>query len=313
MERRHIGRLDVSLVGVGCNNFGGRLDADSSIKVVHAALDEGMNFFDTADVYSGGASEEALGRALRQRRHEAVVATKFGGRMPDGSSGARPDYVGRACEASLRRLGMDHIDLYQLHFPDDETPIGDTLQALSELVDAGKVRVFGCSNFSADQVDWAQRTAADRGLHPFASVQNQLSLVHEEGDHRELVANMEEHGTAFLPYYPLASGVLTGKYTRGADPDPSTRLGRSVRRQQRWLTDEYLAAAERLETWARRRDRTLLELAFSWLAAQPRVASVIAGAMSPEQVMANAAAIEWKLTDEELRAIAPLRPAGARG
>jgi aryl-alcohol dehydrogenase-like predicted oxidoreductase len=316
-QRRHIGRLDVSVVGVGCNNFGGRIDADRSVRVVHAALDEGINLFDTADVYSGGASEEALGRALRQRRDEAVVATKFGARMPDGSSGARPDYARpdyarSACEASLRRLGMDHIDLYQLHFPDGETPIGGTLGALSELIDAGKVAVIGCSNFSADQFDWAQRTAADLGVQRFASVQNQLSLVHEEGDHSEMVANMEEHGTAFLPYFPLASGVLTGKYTRGEDPGPSTRLGGSTRMRQRWMTDEYLQAAERLEAWARQRDRTLLELAVSWLAAQPRVASVIAGATSPEQVAANAAVVDWKLTDSDLREILQLRPADAR-
>jgi aryl-alcohol dehydrogenase-like predicted oxidoreductase len=312
METRRIGRLQVSLVGIGCNNFGGRIDAERSVRVVHAALDEGIVFFDTADVYGGGASEEALGRALADRRDAAVIATKFGGTMPDGSSGARPDYVRSACEASLRRLGTDHIDLYQLHFPDDRTPIGDTLEALSDLIDAGKVREIGCSNVSADQFDWAQRSAADRDVHGFASVQNELSLLREQPDHEELVRIMAEFETAFLPYFPLASGLLTGKYTRGEQPDPSTRLGGSHRARERWMTDENLDAAERLATWAAPRDRTLLELAFGWLAAQPSVASVIAGATSPDQVAANAAAVDWKLSADELDEIAALRPVELR-
>jgi aryl-alcohol dehydrogenase-like predicted oxidoreductase len=310
METRRIGRLAVSLVGIGCNNFGGRIDAERSSQVVHAALDEGINFFDTADVYGGGASEEALSRALTGRRDMAVIATKFGGTMPDGSSGGRPDYVRSACDASLRRLGTDHIDLYQLHFPDDRTPIGDTLEALSGLIDAGKVRAIGCSNVSADQFDWAQRSAADRDVYGFASVQNELSMLREQEDHDELVRIMEEFETAFLPYFPLASGLLTGKYTRGEQPDPATRFGGSVRMRERWMTDENLDAAERLATWARKEDHTLLELAFSWLAAQPCVASVIAGATSPDQVVSNVAAVNWKLSADELEEIAALRPLG---
>jgi aryl-alcohol dehydrogenase-like predicted oxidoreductase len=308
METRHIGRLEVSLVGIGCNNFGGRIDADRSARVVHAALDEGINFFDTANVYGGGASEEALGLALAGRRDAAVIASKFGGTMPDGSSGARPDYVRSACDASLRQLATDHIDLYQLHFPDDRTPIGDTLEALSELIDAGKVREIGCSNVSADQFDRAQGGAADRDVHGFASVQNELSLLRGQPDHDELVRIMAAFETAFLPYFPLASGLLTGKYARGEQPDPSTRMGGSTRMRERWMTDENLDAAERLETWAREHDRTLLELAFSWLAAQPCVASVIAGATSPDQVASNATAVDGKLGADDMNEIAALRP-----
>lgn len=309
METRRIGRYDVSLVGIGCNNFAGRIDAERSAQVVHAALDHGINLFDTADIYGGGGgSEEALGRALRGRRDEAVVATKFGGRMPDGGAGGRPEYVRRACDASLRRLGIDHIDVYQLHFPDDDTPVAETLGALSELVDAGKVAEIGCSNFSADRYDRARRSASERGLHGFVSVQNELSLVAERADHRELTALLERVGGAFLPYFPLASGVLTGKYTRGEAPAPGTRLAGSERLRERWMTDDHLDAAERLQAWAARHDRSLLELAFSWLAAQPRVASVIAGATSPEQVAQNAVAVEWKLGADELDDIAALRP-----
>jgi len=233
--------------------------------------------------------------------------------MPDGSSGGRPDYVRSSCDASLRRLGTDHIDLYQLHFPDDRTPIGDTLEALSDLIDAGKVRAIGCSNMSADQFDWAQRSAADRDLHGFSSVQNELSLLRQQEDHDELVRIMGEFETAFLPYFPLASGVLTGKYTRDEEPDPGTRLGGNPRMRERWMTDENLDAAERLAAWAGNHDRTLLELAFSWLAAQPCVASVIAGATSPDQVAANVAAVDWKLSADELDEIAALRPVGIPG
>ena len=313
MQVRRIGRLDVSVVGVGCNNFGGRIDADRSVRVVHAALDEGINFFDTADIYGGGgSSEEALGRALAGRRDEAIVATKFGGRMPDGGAGGRPEYVRRACDASLERLGVDHIDLYQQHFPDDETPVAETLGAMSALVDAGKVVHIGCSNYGADRLHEALRSASDRGLQPPVSVQNELSLVSEADDHAELIAHMERSGVMFLPYYPLASGLLTGKYTRAAEPPPGTRLAGSERARARWMTDTNIDAAERLGAWAAEHGHTLLELAFSWLAAQSRVASVIAGATSPEQVAQNAAAVEWKLSADDLDVIAALRPAGVR-
>lgn len=314
METRRIGRLDVSVVGIGCNNFGGRIDADRSARVVDAALDQGINFFDTSDTYGGGGgSEEALGRALAGRRDRAVIATKFGGRMPDGGAGGRPEYVRQACDASLKRLGVDHIDLYQQHFPDDETPVAETLGAMSELVDAGKVTHIGCSNYSADQLDWAQRSASDRGVHPFVSVQNELSLLNESDDHAEVVAVLDEFDVAFLPYFPLASGLLTGKYIRGEDPAPGTRLGGSERMRARWMTDANVAAAERLEAWASERGHGLLELAFSWLVAQPRVASVIAGATSPEQVAQNAAAVGWRLSGSDLEEVSALRPVGGRG
>lgn len=308
METRRIGKLEVGVVGIGCNNFGGRIDARSSAEVVHAALDAGATLFDTANTYGGGGgSEEALGSALHGRRDEAVVATKFGATMPDGASGAPPRYVRAACEESLRRLGTDRIDLFQLHRPDPDTPIADTLGAMSDLIDDGLVREIGCSNFGADRFDAAQRAAAAADLHRFASVQNERSLVHEEPDHARLVALLDEHDAAYLPYFPLASGLLTGKYTRGEEPAPGTRLGGSPRMRQRWMTPARLDATERLQRWAQARDHTLLELAVSWLVAQPRIGSVIAGATSAGQVQANVAAAGWRLRDGDLDEIEDLR------
>ena len=300
METRRIGSLEVSVVGMGCNNFGKHLDVDATSDVVHAALDAGITFFDTADVYGDTQSEEFLGRALGRHRDDVVLATKFGAEIDEGRKGARPQYVRRALEDSLRRLGTDRIDLYQLHSPDPEVPIGDTLGALDELVRAGKVREIGCSNFSADQLREAEEAAGD-GSARFASVQNEYSLLHRDPEH-DVIPESERADIAFVPYFPLANGLLTGKYRQGQPAPEESRL-RSSRRGDDLLTDQNLAVVEELAEFAESRGHTILELAFSWLLRQPAVASVIAGAMSPEQAKSNAAAAGWRLTDEELSEI----------
>jgi aryl-alcohol dehydrogenase-like predicted oxidoreductase len=298
LERRKIGGLEVSLTGLGCNNFGWRIDAAQSRRVVDAALEAGINFFDTADIYDQGKSEEFLGRALAGRRRQAVVATKFGMKFDDQRHGARRGYVFQAAEDSLRRLGTDYIDLYQLHQPDPQTPIAETLEALDQLVRAGKVREIGCSNFSAAQIREAHEAAGARAH--FVSVQNQYSLFHREPE-AEVLPECRRLGVAFLPYFPLANGLLTGKYRRGQP------LPKGSRGEAGWgpkiFTDDNLARVERLLDFAASRGHSLLELAFSWLAAQPAVASVIAGATSPEQVRANAAAPVWKPSPDDLREI----------
>jgi len=301
METRQIGSLTVSLVGLGCNNFGMRIDEEQSADVVRAALDEGITLFDTADVYGGTKSEELLGRALGKRRDEAVVATKFGAPLgEEGTGGAKPDYVKRACEASLRRLGMDRIDLYQLHFPDADTEVEDTLAALHELVQEGKVREIGCSNFGPDLIDKAAGIAAERGAARFVSAQNHLNLLHRQ-EEEGLVAACERQGLGILPYFPLASGLLTGKYRPGEEPPEGTRISMMpADRRDRFLNDTSLAKVARLEEFAQSRGHTLLELAMSWTAGLPQMSSVIAGATKPEQVKSNvAAASAWSLTPEE--------------
>jgi aryl-alcohol dehydrogenase-like predicted oxidoreductase len=299
MEKRRIGSLEVGLVGLGCNNFGGRLDAARSTAVIHAALDAGITLLDTADVYGGTASEEIIGDALRGRREGVVLATKFGMPLPQGPTGggAKPDYVRSAVEASLRRLKTDRIDLYQLHRPDPATPIGDTLATLDELVRAGKVREIGCSNFSVAQL--AEAREASRGAR-FVSVQNEYSLLNRDVE-REVLPATQAAGLAFLPYFPLASGLLSGKYKRGEPPPAGARLAGAT--TGRFLSDTNLARAEALAAFAKRKGHTLLELAFSWLATRPTVASIIAGATSPEQIAANVAAPSWKLDAEALRAV----------
>jgi aryl-alcohol dehydrogenase-like predicted oxidoreductase len=302
LERRKIGALEVSLTGLGCNNFGWRIDPAASARVVAAALDTGINFFDTADIYDRGHSEEFLGRALAGRRREAVIATKFGMKFDEGCQGASPEYVKQACEDSLRRLGTDYIDLYQLHQPDPKTPIADTLGALDDLVRAGKVREIGCSNFSAVQIREAHRTASSRAH--FVSVQNQYNLF-DRSPETDVVPECQGLGLAFLPYFPLANGLLTGKYRRGQAPPKGSRgdagFGPKV------FTDQNLSKVERLIAFAGSHGHTLLELAFSWLAAQPAVASVIAGAVSPEQVRANASAPNWHLSQDVLQQIDTLQ------
>lgn len=299
LERRRIGSLEVTTVGLGCNNFGWRIDADATEKVVLAALDAGINFFDTADVYGAGQSEEFVGRALGARRNEAIIATKFGMKLDDQRRGAKPAYVRRAAEDSLRRLGTDRIDLYQLHEPDPGTPIADTLGAMNDLVKEGKVREIGCSNFSAAQLRAAAQAVAP-GAARFASVQNHYSLFHREPE-AEVLPECVRQGLAFIPYFPLENGLLSGKYRRGQQPPKGSRgqtgFGPKV------FTERNLEAVEDLIQFAESRGHTLLELAFSWLAMQPAVASVIAGASSPEQAKANAAAASWKMGQADLEEI----------
>ena len=305
MEKRRIGSLEVSVVGLGCNNFGSRVDADATAKVVEAALDAGINFFDTADIYGGTKSEEFLGPLFRPRRNEVVIATKFGMPVDGRRRGAKPDYVRRAVEESLRRLQTDRIDLYQLHQPDPETPIADTLGALDDLVRAGKVREIGCSNFSADQIREAE-SVVQKGAARFVSLQNDYSLLRREPE-REVLPECERRGLAFLPYFPLASGLLSGKYRRGQAPPAGGRLV-AWERFRKVLTDQNLDTVESLLQFATARGHTILELAISWLALRPVVASVIAGATKPAQVKANAAAAGWRLTAADLAALDAIVP-----
>jgi aryl-alcohol dehydrogenase-like predicted oxidoreductase len=305
MEHRKIGSLEASTTGLGCNNFGWRLDYDHTVAVVDAALEAGINFLDTADIYGPLQSEEYLGRALEGRRDKVVLATKFGMKVDDRRKGARPDYVRQACEDSLRRLRTDHIDLYQLHQPDPETPIADTLGALDELVRAGKVREIGCSNFSVEQLREAE-AAAGTGAK-FVSVQNEFSLLHRDPE-RGVLAECARQGMAFLPFFPLAGGVLTGKYRLGQPTPANTRLSKG---NARFLNDRNLGIAEELIAFAAFRGHSLLELAFSWLLSHPQVASVIAGATNPEQVQANVHATGWHLDHAELAEIDKLAPASS--
>jgi aryl-alcohol dehydrogenase-like predicted oxidoreductase len=295
MEMRRIASLEVSLVGVGCNNFGWRIDAAAAERVVAAALDSGINFFDTADIYDQGRSEEFLGRALKAHPGRAIVATKFGMKMEGVGEGAKPAHVRRSAEDSLRRLGLERIDLYQLHKPDANTPIADTLGALNDLVREGKVREIGCSNFTVDQLREAAKASTSGAK--FVSVQNEYSLFHREPENGVL-AECERQNMAFLPYFPLANGLLTGKYRAGKEPPKGSRgdagWGPKV------FTPENLAKVEKLAAFAESRGHSLLELAFSWLGAQPAVASVIAGATSADQAYANARAANWKLSPAEL-------------
>lgn len=296
MQTRKIGSLEVTVVGLGCNNFGWYIDADASAQVVHAALQAGINFFDTADIYGQTKSEQFLGQALGNRRKEVIIATKFGMEVDKQRRGARPEYVKQAARDSLKRLNTDYIDLYQLHKPDPEVPIADTLGALSELVREGLVREIGCSNFSAEQLREAAAAVPPGGAR-FVSVQNEYSLLHRD-DERDVLPECQRLGMAYLPYYPLASGLLTGKYRPGQPVPEGTRI--SAGRYGNLLTERNLEIVESLSEFARARNHTLLELAISWLAAQPAVASIIAGATRPSQVMANATAADWKLTTEEL-------------
>jgi aryl-alcohol dehydrogenase-like predicted oxidoreductase len=304
VEFRNLGNsgLKVSVVGLGCNNFAMKCDAEQTRAVVHRALDEGITLFDTADIYGNrGGSEDLLGKALGPRRREAIVASKFGMAMGDGPflHGGSRRYIVAACEASLKRLGTDYIDLYQIHQPDPETPQAETLAALDDLVRAGKVRYLGSSNFAGWQVADAAWISRSGGLASYISAQNQYNLLDRRVE-RELVPACREFGVGILPYFPLASGFLTGKYRRGAEPPKGTRLSLMPRMAQQALTDENFTIIERLEKFAREHDHTLLELAVGWLASQPQVSSVISGATTPDQVTDNVKAGNWKLSAEEL-------------
>ena len=302
METRSIGKFDASAVGLGCNNFGGRIDEAATKKVVDAALDAGVTLFDTADSYGGTRSEEFLGRALGSRRDEAIVATKFGSPIDDErKGGASAAYIARAVEDSLQRLGTDRIDLYQLHFPDTATPFEETIAALDKLVRDGKVLEIGGSNFSADQIDETTRISREHEQARFVSVQNEYSLLRRGPERFGVLDACARDGLVFIPYFPLASGVLTGKYHRDTAPPPGTRLaGMPAERVDSALSPKVFDRVEALDGWARDHGHTLLELAITWLLARPTVASVIAGATKPEQVQANAAAAAWTLTDNDL-------------
>jgi aryl-alcohol dehydrogenase-like predicted oxidoreductase len=301
VEKRAIGSLQASVIGVGCNNFGGRIDASRTEEVINAALDQGINFFDTADMYADGRSEELIGRFLVDRGHrsQVLIATKFGNDMPGQGRGARPEYVRQAFESSLKRLRTDYIDLFQLHLPDPDVPIAETLGALDELVKAGTVREIGCSNFSAQQIAEAARAAERRpGSARFVSVQNEYSLLHRDPE-KGVLAECERLGLALLPFFPLMSGLLTGKYRKGGPIPEGTRVA-NYERYRKLLTDENLDKVEALIAFADSHGHTVLELAISWLLAHRAVASVIAGASSAQQVRANVGAAGWTLSAEEL-------------
>ncbi len=314
MELRNIGRsgLRVSLVGLGCNNFGGRIDMAATRAVVDKAIDCGITLFDTADTYGNrgggktGDSERALGDVLGERRKHIVLATKFCGVMDEARAlmGASRRYIMSAVEASLARLRTDWIDLYQMHHLDPLTPIEETLRALDDLVRQGKVRYIGCSNFPAWQVVEAAWIARSGGLHHFVSYQDEYSLVVRKLE-KELMPAAQACGMGMLPYFPLASGLLTGKYNRDAMPQAGTRFAASFNRNlaERYLTPANLDKVEALQKFVTARGRTMLELAFSWLAQRPTVASVIAGATRPEQIEQNIKAVGWHLTPEELAEI----------
>ena len=308
MEQRNLGKsgLRVSVVGLGCNNFGGRIDFEATKKVVHKALDLGITFFDEADTYGDprGSSETYLGEILGDRRKDIVLATKFA-RPMDASGrfqGASRRYIMEEVEASLKRLKTDWIDLYQQHQPDPLTPIEETLRALDDLVHQGKVRYIGCSTLAAWEVVEAQWTARHHGLHHFVSCQEEYSLLGRRLDH-EMMPMLQAYGLGLIAFAPLANGLLTGKYKRDAPLPQGTRLSYMQRSAARYLTEDNWAIVESLEGFAAERSHTLLELAISWLAQRPQVASVIAGATKPEQVEQNVRAAGWALTEAEMQEI----------
>jgi aryl-alcohol dehydrogenase-like predicted oxidoreductase len=302
MEERNIGTsgLRVSVVGLGCNNFGARTDFEATRAVIHKALDEGITLFDTSDTYGERRSENFVGQALGDRRKDIVLATKFGMQMDDAGKlkGASRRYIMAAVEASLKRLGTDWIDLYQLHQPDPLTPIEETLRALDDLVRQGKVRYIGCSNLAAWQVVEAQLTARANSLSGFICCQDEYSLL-VRGAEQELIPVARAYGLGLLPFYPLASGLLTGKYKRGEPLPEGTRLARFKSFADRQLNETNWRKVEGLRAFAQARGKSMLELAFSWIAAQAPVSSVIAGATRPEQIVANVKAVSWQLTPEE--------------
>ncbi|AMJ62549.1 aldo/keto reductase [Bosea sp. PAMC 26642] len=307
MLTRNLGRsgLRVSLVGLGCNNFGGRIDDDAARKVVDAAIENGITLFDTADVYGNrGGSETVLGQLLGARRKDIVLATKFGMDMNEAGTmkGGSRHYIMNAVEASLKRLKTDWIDLYQIHRPDSLTPIEETLRTLEDLIRQGKVRYIGCSNFAPWQVADAAWTARDLGVTGFASCQDEYSLL-KRGAESYLLPATRHYGMGLLPYFPLANGLLTGKYKRNAPLPEGARMTREAPRAAEVLTDANWDKTEKLADFCESRGRTLVELAFSWLAAQPVVSSVIAGATRPEQIAANVKAADWVLSPEDLAEI----------
>ena len=307
MELRRLGNsgLKVSAVGLGCNNFGGRMDEVETQRVVDAAIDYGITLLDTADVYGGTKSETFLGKALQGKRHKVVLATKFGMGQEELARGGSRRYIMQAVEASLKRLNTDYIDLYQMHRPDADTPIDETLMALDDLVRQGKVRYLGNSNFTGWQIadaDWVSRTGH---LNRFVSAQNQYSLL-ERGIEAEVLPACERFGLGMLPFFPLASGLLTGKYKRNEPAPEGTRLANAGPRAERALSDRNFDVIDQLTAFAEERGKTILDLAFAWLLSRGVISSVIAGATKVEQVQSNVAAGEWRLTDEEFETVSEL-------
>ena len=309
MDLRNLGRsgLKVSAIGLGCNNFGMRIDQAQTQAVVDAALDAGINFFDTADIYGGAQSEVFLGQALAGKRDRAIVATKFANPMGEGAyrRGGSRRYIVSAVEASLKRLNTDRIDLYQMHVPDADTPIEETLRALDDLVRDGKVLYLGNSNFTGWQIADADWIAKTQGLERFVSAQNNYSLL-ERNVEREVLPACERFGLGFLPFFPLASGLLTGKYQRGAPAPEGTRLAAWGARGQAAMSDKNFDKVEKLQAWALDHGHSLLELAFAWILGHPVVSSVIAGATSAEQIAINAKGADWKLTPDQVDEVAKL-------
>ncbi len=307
MKQRQLGNtpLQFTTVGLGCNNFGLRIDTDASRAVIHKALDLGITFFDTADVYGHkGGSETCLGQFLGARRKDIVLASKFGNPMNDSGlmQGASRRYITQAVEASLKRLKTDWIDIYQLHKFDTTVPLEETMGAFDDLIQQGKIRYGGISAVAAWRLVDMQWTARQHGYAPLTTCEVEYSLLAREPE-RELIPAMRAHGVSLLPYYPLASGFLTGKYQRNAPKPAGARLTKGKRYEEMFMTDANWTRIENLQAFCTQRGRTLLELAFSWLAAQPVVACVIAGATRPEQLEANVKAAEWKLSADELAEI----------
>ncbi len=310
MKYRRLGRsgLEVSLLGLGTNNFGRRCSPDESARVLNRAIELGINFIDTANIYSQGESEEHIGSALKGQRDKVLIASKFGMQMHDGpmGKGGSRQHIMICVEESLRRLQTDYIDLYQIHRVDRSVPIEETLRALDDLVQQGKVRYLGCSNYDAWHLCEAEWTARSEGLSRFVSVQNYYNLLKRDIE-REVMPYCDEYGVGIIPFFPLESGLLTGKYRRDSAAPEGARLSGTPRGEQ-LLTDENFALIERLQIFAEERGHSLLELAIAGLCAQPAVSSVITGATQPEQVVANAAAVEWELSAEDVAALAEMVP-----
>jgi aryl-alcohol dehydrogenase-like predicted oxidoreductase len=305
MQYRQLGNsgLRTSVIGLGTNQFGGKVDQAGVNEIIAGALDLGINFIDTADVYTQGRSEETLGVALKGKWHKVVMGTKVVSPMGDGANdrGASRYHLVNGVEASLRRLQTDHIDLYQMHRWDDKTPIEETLRTLDDLVRSGKVRYIGASNYAAWQLARANAIAELRNWTPFVSIQNHYHMV-ERGQEGEMLPYCNAHNVGFLPFFPLAGGFLTGKYKRG-EPAPSGSRGESSAYVQRYMTDANYSKVEQLTTWAEERSHTMAELAHAWLLAQPQVSSVISGATGLAQVQSNAKSADWQLTDDELKTV----------
>jgi aryl-alcohol dehydrogenase-like predicted oxidoreductase len=314
MQTRKLGTSGpaVTVIGLGCNNFGGRIDVAASRAVVHKAFDLGITLFDTADIYGNDSgSERALGQILGSRRKDIVLATKFGMGLKKGAKpvDASRAYIMSAVEASLKRLNTDWIDLYQLHKPDPATPIEETLRAMDDLVRQGKVRYIGCSNLPAAQVAEAEETSKRLGISSFVSCQDEYSLVVRDTE-RDLIPTIEKYGMGLLPFFPLASGLLSGKYRKGEKPPQGARLSYMQNHADRYMTPANWAKVEKLREFAEARGHSLLELAFAWLLSRPVLSSVIAGATKPEQVEANVRAAAWTLTPDEVKAVDRLSAGG---